>query len=429
MTLTSRSAALVAGLFASAASAQSPAPVAPGWSAFAGCWQPIPVEGQAIPAGSPKVCVVPVGTNGADLLSVSDDKVAERTRIEADGLRHDVTRQGCSGWESASFSSDGRRLYMSSEQDCIGGLKRKTSGVFAMAADGQWLNIVNVSADGGEGLRVARYAPAAVTSAIPAEVITGLEARTLSDRTARIASQTRVPIDAVIESSKHLSAVVMEAWLAELGQGFDLDEKRLIQLADGGVAPSIIDVMVAVSNPKQFAVKATGSGVSTTETRPSLRLGAEERCLSPMLDPWGYYDYNPCDPFHRYGYYGSRRYSFGYNRYYGYGLYDPYGYGYGYGYNGYGYGRPVVIIVRGSDNDPEVGRGRMTKNGYTRGSTSSTGSTGTASSGSSSSGSSGSSSSGSSSSGSSSSGSSSSGSSGGSSSSSGRTATRKPPAN
>ena len=422
MTPTSFASAIIGLSFSSVALAQTSAPVSPGWSAYAGCWGPVPVEGQAAPVGDAKICVIPAG-NAAELVSVVGNQITERTTINADGLRHDVARQGCSGWESAAFSADGRRLYMQSEQQCAGGLTRKTSGLFAIASNDQWINVVNVSAAGGDGLRVARYSPIATSSALPADVSAAFERNALADRTARLAAHAPVMPDVIIESNKFLAPPVVEAWIAELDQRFDLDEKTLIRLADGGVAPSVIDVMVAVSNPKAFAVRATGAGVAMTENQVTSR-GMRNECLTPMLDPWGYYDYDPCDPYRRYGYYGSRRYSYGRGSY-GYGSYDPFS------YNGYGsgYGQTVVIIVRGSASDPERGHGKMTKDGYSRGTSSSTGTAVTPTRAdrparpSESARSSGSTSSGSTSSGSTSSGSTSSGSGGGDT----RTATRKPP--
>lgn len=355
---------ITSAFFALAASASAQSPVSPGWSALSGCWTPIPSDGRVVGSNDPRVCVLPTSANGADLVTVVAEKITERTHIEADGQRHDMSKQGCSGWESASFSSDGRRLYLQSEQSCIGGVKRKTSGVFALATNGEWINAVNVGADSANSLRVSRYAPATLSAGIPAEVRGVLEPREVADRTSRIAAQARVHTNAVIEASKFLSAPATEAWLAELDQDFNLDEKTLIRLADAGVAPSVIDVMVAVSHPKVFAVRTTGSGVATAEN-DSVRVRREARyadCSTPVLDPWAYYAYDPCDPYHRYSYYRSRAYGYGYGYRYdqqmGYGAYDPYGYNYR------DYGRPVVIIVRGSASDPARGHGRMTKDGY-----------------------------------------------------------------
>jgi hypothetical protein len=334
-----------------------PAPVTPGWAAFSGCWNPVAVPGAEAASGA-RVCVVPSGPNGADLVSIKAADVVERTHIEADGQHHDVSRQGCAGWESAAFSSDGRRLYLSGEQQCAG-MKRQTSGLFAIGRNGEWINVVNVSADSGKDLRVATYALASADGA-PPEIKSQVESRELANRTARIAAQSRVSTKNVVEASRYLSAPVIEGWLSELGQEFELDDRALIQLADAGVQSSVIDVMVAVSNPKVFAVRTTGTGVSTEENPDEVtrRRARRDDCVAPLMDPWGYSAYDPCDPYRRYGYYGSRWYQYG-NRYNAYN--DPYGYYYGAGY------QPVVIVVKGSATGQNAGHGRMTKDGYSPG--------------------------------------------------------------
>jgi hypothetical protein len=364
-----------------AVSAQAQSQVSPGWSAFSGCWSPQAADGAAARDSAPRVCLIPTGTNSADLVSVVAGKVAERTRIDADGQHHDVAKQGCSGWESAAFSSDGRRLYLTSEQQCLGGVKRVASGVFAIASNGDWINAMNVSADSGNSVRVARYTAVPLTPAIPAEVQGVLEPREVADRTARISALAPVGTNAVIEAGKFLSPPAVEAWLAELEQDFHLDEKTLIRLADAGVAPSVIDVMVAVSNPKVFAVRPTGTGftLGESDSLATRRAARSNDCVSPVIDPWAWYAYDPCDPYDRY--YRSRRFGYGYRYdpyYYGSGAYGYGGYGYGgYGYGGYG--GPVVIIVRGSENDLERGHGKMTRDGYTRGTSTPRGTAGTTS--------------------------------------------------
>src|SRR4051812_31593009 len=230
---------------ATAASAQQSGP---GWSAFAGCWTPVAADGERnVAANTPRVCVLP-NANGtsADLLTVvSELSTTQRTTIDASGQRADVSKQGCSGWEKAEFSADGRRLYMTGEQTCAGGLKRKTSGILAIASNGDWINAVDVTADSVSSVRVSRYAPSSIFPTMPTEIRDALQAREVSDRTARISARREVSIDAVIEASRFLSPAAEEAWLAELEQDFNLDDKTLVRLADAKVAPSVIDVLVA----------------------------------------------------------------------------------------------------------------------------------------------------------------------------------------
>src|ERR1043165_2754993 len=140
------------GLIATTASAQSSLPIAPRWSSFTGCWDVLTAEGQDLPKSSPRVCIVPTSELGADLLSISDHKITDRTHLEGDGARQNVSKEGCAGWETATWSPNGRRLYLTSAQQC-GSVERKTSGIFAVSRSGQLINIVNVAAGGGQGLR------------------------------------------------------------------------------------------------------------------------------------------------------------------------------------------------------------------------------------------------------------------------------------
>jgi hypothetical protein len=351
---------MLAVVFVASAAAAQDNNIGPRWSAYAGCWAATAPEGQTVTTPAPEVCVVPSSSDaGADLLSLTDKKVTERTHVEADAVHHDISRQGCAGWESALWSPDGRRLYFNSEQRCEGGLLRKGSGIFAIGTDGAWTNVVNVSAGGGQGRRVLRYTPIKIDSTYPAEIVAAFGNREMSLGTARIAARTPVKIDDIIDANRVIDPAVVQAWVAASEQKFDIDVPTLLRLADAHVSPETIDIMIAVSNPKVFAV-APRTEMSSDARHDAARL-ANETCFARMMDPWGYYDYGFCDSYRRYGYYGSR---LGY----GYGLYgyDPYrgGYGYGYTYSNY----PVVVVVR-SDAIPH---GKMTRNGYSNPGTSTT---------------------------------------------------------
>jgi hypothetical protein len=341
---------------AAVASAQQQ--VGPGWSAFSGCWTPVSADGERnIAANTPRVCVIPSG-NSADLLTMVGDSIKERTTVDASGQRHDVTKQGCSGWEKAEFSADGRRLYLSGEQTCAGGLKRKTSGVFAIASNGDWINAVDVAADSVSSVRVSRYATSSVTPLMPASIRDALTVNETSDRTARVSAQRPVSVDAVIEASRFLSPAAEQAWLAELDQDFNLDDGTLVRLSDEKVSPAVIDVLVAVSNPKVFSVASTGA-VERSEEGDSVKVNrGYSPCFAPVVDPWAWYAYDPCDPYLRFSYYRPLYSRYGYSRYYD-SFYGPYGSPY---YGGYG----PVIIVR--NDAPNPNHGRMTKDGYKPGS-------------------------------------------------------------
>src|SRR5688572_27934834 len=115
-------AALVSGA-AAAASATTP-PLAPGWQALLGCWEPVATARDAAPDSTRAhlVCVVPVdGSSAVDMLTVVNGAVAARERVDASGAKLPLTRDDCSGWQSAEWSASGQRVYLRSELTCEGG--------------------------------------------------------------------------------------------------------------------------------------------------------------------------------------------------------------------------------------------------------------------------------------------------------------------
>ena len=398
------------------------------WQPWLGCW--VANMPRAAGASETMVCVVPEESgSGVELTVIANNKVAHREIVNAAGVRTPKVFDTCPGWESASFSRDERRIFLRSEFAC-GKTMVDGSGVFAISDAGEWIEVRGSIIGGRSTVRAVRYRPAGRTlrrlaagmasDSMPFAVVDEREAA----RHQRFAAGAPLSADAVLEVAKSVQTPVAEAWLNELGQTFALNGKELVRLADAGMPSSVIDLMVALSYPKRFAVRraeyeGTGAGGAITVETPTLTSESANR----RRDNCGYSAYpgyygDQCYPgYFGYGVYGyDPYYNSAYGRMYGYsygGLYDGYYGGY---YGGYYYGsRPIIIVNTGSNDNTPAPRGQAVKGqGYTRqgsGGSPSTNTTG-------SSGSSGSSSSGSSSSGSSSSGSS----------SSGRTAKPRPPA-
>lgn len=384
------------------------------WEAWVGCWQPERPAQADVTMKMPVVCVTPTSVASAvQVATVENGAIVARDTVNANGQQQPVKKQGCTGWQRAQWSADGRRVYVRSDLTCTQGLERIGTGLFAMSPEGEWLDVQSVTTSGNTGVRVMRYHDAGAVAALPAELASANAERQLAARTARASAGAPINGSAIVEAVGRLDTSVVQSWIVQRGRKFTLDAKALVALADAGVPGSVTDVLIGVSYPERFALRQPAAP-GGTELSPldSARVASEyvaNRCfdLNPMWSTS--YGFDPCAL--RYGYFG-----YGYNPY----RYDPYGYG-GYGYrSGYYYGGGFVysgpiVVVKGDEAHGQVVKGH----GYTRtrdGSASS-GSTSSRSGGSSSSGSSGSSS-GSSSGGSSSS----SGSSG-----SGRTAHPRPP--
>lgn len=310
------------------------------WEAWIGCWDRVPRESDAA-AGAGRVCVLPTQTpTTVDLVSVVGDSITSRERLDASSATQRVRQGDCEGTESVHAT--GVRVYRRTTLKCASG-GRLVNSVMAMSSRGEWLDVRGVAFGTNVGVRPTRYRETSPSTKLPPEVAAALRGRTDGMSPARIAASGRVEPSDVVEASHYLEVGVLQTWLAELGQGFDLDAHQLLALQKSGVAPEVIDVMVALSYPQQFALDRTRVGDAPPDLNADLRGGQV---------------------------YGGGLYDGGYG-------YDPYGYGYGYG--GYGYGwysgrRPIVVVPRASDpNDPEhgqvvKGRGYVAPRGGSQGS-------------------------------------------------------------
>ena len=410
------------------------------WQPWLGCWMAdVP---RTAGVNEPMVCVVPeVSGTSVELAVIANNKVAHREVISATGVRAPKIFDTCPGWESASFSKDGRRLFLRSEFTCDKAAVQG-SGVFAISDVGEWIEVRGSMVSGRSTVRAVRYRPAgrtlqrlaaeAASDSMPYAIVNEREAA----RYQRFEAGTPLSTDAVLEVTRSVQTPVAEAWLNELRQGFTLNGSELVRLADAGMPSNVLDLMVALSYPRRFAVERAaleqgGGGISIERPRTmsddvwnrrarNCGYGYSPMYLSYLDDPcysgYGVYGYDP------YGYslYGRYGYGYGYNGYGGYGGYGGYN---GY-YGGYYFGSRPIIIVNSTTDQNVQQRGRAVNGaGYTRGSPGTATSSGPRASANSPSGGGSSSGGSSSSSGSSSSGSSSSGSS----SSSGRTAKPRPP--
>lgn len=338
-----RGAAVVAAAFAILALASFVGPVAAQesgrWTAWLGCWEPAAERlGPAEVDNAPRLCIESAGAGVRVIASAQDQPSAERVLI-ADGQRHDLSMGGCTGWESATWSAYGARLYVDSRLECEG-VERNVSGVMAMLPGGEWLDIRAVKPGAAGAVRVVRYRAASEPSMD----------RALAVETARAAAAAPLTPQEVVEAVERTQPEVVEALLLERGDGFDLDGATLSMLADRGVPGDVIDVMVALSYPDRFSIDRQAGMVAEAETARS------DRTRDRDYDPFFGYGYGWYDPFF---YSGYSRYGYRYG-------YSPYRLGYGYGYGWYD--RPIIIVRGGGSNDDfePRNRGRRVRGmGYT----------------------------------------------------------------
>ena len=327
------------------------------WTAWVGCWQASGRDATTLTPDKPlpTVCVVPVAGNATVDLVTVNGTTAVTERVDANGSRRTVNREGCNGWETASFSADGKRIYLRSEYQCTGNRLRTSTGIMSISPNGEWLDVQGVKVESHSGVRVVHYGRVPTPPAVSAEARAAIASQgTMATSIAVVAASDSVRLADVVDASKHVDPLVVQTWLAQRGQGFNLDAKRLTQLADAKVAPNVIDVMIALSYPQTFALSLAQADGQIVQTSGPRQVAANEEVGN---GPVVFMNWDPL-----------------YSGMYGYGYSSMYGYRNGLGYNGYypdyWYLRGPTVITRPSgtvDSPRPDTRGKMVRgSGYTR---------------------------------------------------------------
>lgn len=335
------------------------------WLPWLGCWEPV-IENDKPEA--PILCIRPTsGHKDIELTMVSDGKITSQNTIKADGISQKKNREGCQGWEKTSFSNNSNRIYHRAEFVCDNGKEPKSTGIMSMISPYEWIDVRTLDVGTEIIPWVIKYHLYNSDSIENKELKDFAKEHTIDQKWSRIGASSAITIEDVIEASSHVDPTAVEAWIAEQGDQFALNAKKLVSMADAGVPENVIDIVVAVSYPEQFSMNRNSES-DNISTRSSRQVERIRYGYSNFHDPF-YYDPFFLSPF--------------YSPYTGYGYYSPYRYGsYGYGYGsgfGYGYGaygsyyrpyRPTIIVNRFGQktgryrNNARAVKGR----GYTQGS-------------------------------------------------------------
>lgn len=303
--------------------------VDPRWLPWLGCWEAMD-EG----ADEELLCVRADATGeGIELLSTAGGEVTDRQSLRAGAAPREIDREGCAGTQRAGFSDDGHRVYVHARYRCASGVERVSTGLFAMTSPADWVHVEVVEVGGRTVPWVKQYRLAREERVVEAGFGEMLPEAQMAVQTARVAAAAPLTVDDLVEATSRVGGEPVRAWIAERNEPMELDADRLVRMADAGVPPDVIDVVVAVSYPERFVV----------DRGP--RRGYDGR--------------------RGYGWFGYR---YPYYRYRDWMYYSPYGYGGYYGYYGYrGYHPGYVVVVPrdgGGSGHGRVVRGR----GYTQGS-------------------------------------------------------------
>jgi hypothetical protein len=325
-------AVLITALSAVSAAAQTPDAR---WNDWLGCWSLVadgnvarlpPAEDAAggvtgpIRPGSSRsarVCVSP-NQGGAELRTLVGEQQVLSQTIIADGADHRVNDGGCTGTQRARWSDDGRRLFTRAQVTCDGQPSRTVTGLALIAPDGDWVDVQAVTIGDTDSVRVRRYRPPVeqANKGVPAAAV-------------------RLQIEHVKEATRYVSPRAIEAALMETSARFPLSSRALVDLDKAGVDDRVIDLMVALSYPRSFAIRPSGPDDRLTPFPPFL----------PGADF--------IDASYEYPYFYGPYYS---NYYYSPYFFSPFGYSY-LRYYGGGFS-PVAVIVPGENGGGGAGPGR-----------------------------------------------------------------------
>jgi hypothetical protein len=267
--------ALLAGLLvalaaAAPALAQSPL-IEPRWLPWLGCWAPssaTPTEIAEL-TGVERVCVFPDEAAGVRIASITDDRISTRDAIPETGFQRSVSRDGCVGWQRASWGRTGKRLYRRTELFCDGGYRQVSTGMFVMLSAAEWAEIEATEAGGQQVVTIVRYREAADTTDAVRVVIGSLAGRSVAMRSARMSASAVPTVDEVIEAANQVDPSVVEAWLVHRRPGLEVTARDLRRMADAGVAPQVIDVMVELSHPAVAGGRLGSGNYAVTRFPPT----------------------------------------------------------------------------------------------------------------------------------------------------------------
>jgi hypothetical protein len=254
-----------------------------------------------------QLCIVPTAdSRGVRMITYAGDSAALEERVVADGTPQQLRDASCTGERTTDWSDRGQRLLYVSRLSCTGQPETRVAGLTTMVTADQWLDVqVATAGDGRQRVRTVRYWRS--SGAPPAPIAAEIGA--LPAASGRVAVRP-VAVADVIGVSASFPAAGVEAWLAESGARVPVDRRALLLLAAAKVEEPVIDLMVALAFPKQFEVRAGGSGSSSSvgsvffdepwlgaDLSPTFSGSGYGLYPSPFWFGWTYDLYNPYPAF------------------------------------------------------------------------------------------------------------------------------------
>ncbi|MBN1832438.1 MAG: hypothetical protein JW896_10030 [Deltaproteobacteria bacterium] len=232
--------------------------------------------------------------------SSRDKTVMFEEKIEADGVRHPLDKDGCTGWYSYSWSKNGKRLLFKGESSCSENLSQSISGILIIDTIGDCVDIKLLKSGEEKAITIRRYRSLENGLVAPAPKMP------TKAFVARMSAGSKFSIDEVIELSGKVEPEVLEAALVEMHGSFPVNSKQLVRLSDAKVPSQIVDLVVALSFPEKFTVER--AALSWVKTASDLYAPYYHWPMSPWywtssVYPLYGYQYWGWDWYQQYGWY------------------------------------------------------------------------------------------------------------------------------
>jgi hypothetical protein len=222
---------LVLSLLAAAVSASTPASFQQieSWSAWRGCWQ---AEG----APPNEIVCISLADGGVRISTLVAGAVREESRITADGLGRAIRSDGCTGTERARWSSDGSRVFLTSELTC-GPTRRTVRGMFAFVAPDEWISVQTATEGDSIATRMVRFL-AVEPERLPAAATSFASRYAFSD------ALLTVDDSDVSEAVEQIGALAAQEWMRAAGEPFEVGYAN-----QNRAAGSALEQVGRLSNP------------------------------------------------------------------------------------------------------------------------------------------------------------------------------------
>jgi hypothetical protein len=203
------------------------------WNPYLGCWS-TSSRGEV----GPMVCVVPTtSVDRVEFMTVDGDTVFARTMVDASGTPQPMLRGDCAGWESATWSHDGQRLFMHADYACAKGRTLRSDAILSMTRSDAFTHLERRTNSDTAEVRAMHFIVQLDTTVFPAEVRQRLTSyRPLAVSDSELVTVPPVAASDVLEAATMLDPKVVQAWLADRGDSTDLSttDLRVLRVASEG---------------------------------------------------------------------------------------------------------------------------------------------------------------------------------------------------